>query len=166
MSTEFSVSRIGFEGAVGGAAGGMAMGMVSMMGFPLLGAGGFWSPLTLIASAVMPDAASAAGFAAVPVLVGTMLHMATSMGLGMALALGANATGKHWYIAALSGAMLAGGAVHFVLPSVAPAMGAAFPLALFAMGHAVFGLVVAAWLDRRVPCACGVAPGPTARAGS
>lgn len=166
MSTEFSTGRIGFEGAVGGAAGGMAMGMVSMMGFPVLGAGGFWSPLTLIASAVLPDAAIATGFATVPVVVGLMLHMATSMGLGMALALLANATGRHWYVAGLTGALLAGAAAHVALPSVAPAMSVGFPLALFAMGHAVFGLVVAAWLDRRVPCACGVAPTDAARAAS
>lgn len=149
MRLEVGIEKVVLHGAIGGLLGGAVMGATSMMAFPLLHAGGFWAPLELIAGAVHAPWATVSGFAIVPVMVGMMVHMMTSVMLGVGLALAARTTGRGWLLWTVGGAMAAwAGARLVALPLVDPALVASFPAGLFAMAHAMYGLALGGWLWR------------------
>lgn len=144
---QIGAGRVAVHGAIGGMIGGMAMGMTSMMGFPLLDAGGFWQPLTLIAATVNPAWATISGFSVAPVMVGMAIHMMSSVGLGVVAAFAANATGRAWLAWSLGVAMVAWVGAQFVaLPIVDSGLVAVFPLPLFAVAHAMFGMALGLWI--------------------
>jgi hypothetical protein len=146
-SEEIGTGRVVVHGVIGGMFGGMAMGMTSMMGFPLLHAGGFWQPLNLIAAVANPAWGEIPGFSLVPVMVGMGIHMMTSAGLGVVAALSANATGRAWLPWSLGVGMIAWASAQFVaLPLVDSILVDTFPLGLFAVAHAMFGVALGLWL--------------------
>jgi len=145
------------RGAVGGAIGGMAMGMVSMILFPVLRIGGFWQPLNLMAAVFHQPWGSIEGFASGPLVVGIAVHMAMSIGLGLLFASFVGAGGG---VDQLGGSALVIVAAVFLtmlvwvlnqyvtLPVLDPVMARRFPHWLFALGHAVYGASVGGSLAR------------------
>ncbi len=139
-------SELLVQAALGGLIGGMLMGMASMMLFPLLGYGGFWQPINLIAAVVNRSWGDTGDFEAAPVLTEMMIHMAMSLMLGVTFAwvVGRSHGFNVWAVAA---SLAVWAVAHFaVLPFLDPIMARRFPYWLFAMGHALYGLGLGGYL--------------------
>lgn len=140
------------EGAVGGVLGGLAMGVFAMVVAAVMGQG-FWAPLKMIAATFYGEGAMAQpGFAAGPVLVGLTIHMVVSAVYGGIY----GAIGRvGWSTAAVIGWALAFGlaiwalADWVILPVFNPMMSAQAQPILFALEHAIFGLVLGWYLAAR-----------------
>jgi hypothetical protein len=78
------------RGALAGMAGGAVMAMWSMIALWLAGTG-FWSPVNLIANTLWRGAPAGAAFSGGALVLGLIVHMMMSMGLGMALVVGLRA---------------------------------------------------------------------------
>ncbi len=107
------------DGAIGGALAGIAMGMMSMVLFPLLGIGGFWQPLNLIAAVFDQEWGRIAGFALLPTLLGMMIHMMNSVLLGLLFAWTASHSGGNVILKAMIASLVLWALMDFlVLPIV------------------------------------------------
>lgn len=136
------------KGALLGTVGGMAMAMWSMIALAATGEG-FFTPVNLIAHAVWDGAPLDGTFSGGALALGLVIHMMISMMLGIVI------------IAATASERLSSGAralVAMAIPlaawagqlivwdAVDPAASAAFtPWVLF-VGHAMFGMIAAAWV--------------------
>lgn len=138
------------DGVAGGVCGGVLMGTFSMILFPLLGVGGFWQPMNLIAAVFNQDWGSIKGFAMVPVLVGMMVHLMTSAALGMLFAWVAGRRRGTVLLRAVSAALVIWLVSDFlVLPIIDPVLTRVYPEWLFALAHVMFGLGLGAYLRLR-----------------
>lgn len=143
-------------GAVAGMIGGAVMAMFSMIAMWLDGSG-FWAPLNLIAHTAWSEAPLDATFSGAAVAIGLLIHMAVSMMVGATIALAfarVPLLRRTSITASLSGMMI--GLVVWVVaqyvlwPLASEAAAQAFTPWIFAVAHAMFGVVTAAILRPRV----------------
>ena len=139
------------DGPVGGIIGGVIMGMFSMVLFPLLGIGGFWQPMNLIAALFEQSWGRIPGFEMLPVLVGMMIHLMMSVALGALFAWTVSKTGGgNVVLAAIVASLLVWVVTDFLLlPIVNPIMTQLFPEWLFALDHMLYGLGLGGYLATR-----------------
>lgn len=135
------------RGALAGMAGGMVMAMWSMVVLAATGKG-FWAPVNLIAHLVWRDAPLSGGFSGGALALGLLIHMATSMMLGVAIALVADRA-RAGRLAATALGMTAGLAVWLVNQdgiwhAIDSAAAHRFTPWVFALGHLMFGVVAGA----------------------
>ena len=137
------------RGALAGMGGGMVMAMWSMIVMWLTGAG-FWTPLNLIANTVWRSAPVGATFSGGALVLGLVLHMMMSMGLGMAFAVVVRSVS--WLGASRAVLVMTGmvfgimvwvvmqyGIWHAIDAAAAPK----FTPWVFALGHLMFGAATA-----------------------
>lgn len=136
------------KGALLGAVGGMAMAMWSMIALAATGEG-FFTPVNLIAHAVWDGAPLDGTFSGGALALGLVIHMMISMMLGVVIVTATASKGLSSAARALIAMAIpiAAWAVQLVVwDAVDPAASAAFtPWVLF-VGHAMFGMVAAAWV--------------------
>jgi hypothetical protein len=146
------------DGIIGGLIGSVLMGMVAMILFPVFGIGSFWQPMNLIAAVFNQNWGTDPGFG-IDSIIGLTVHMMIAAILGLMFAWGIRTRASG---AALVGWAIAWGLVvwvvaHFiVLPLIDPVMGRLFPVWLFALAHAMYGLGLGwyiAWRWSRAPAA-------------
>ncbi len=138
------------DGAIGGLIGGMLMGMVSMVLFPMLELGGFWQPMNLIAALFNQEWGRIAGFALLPSMIGMMVHLMMSAGLGAVFAWTASRTGGNLVVKAVLASLVVWALMDFlVLPIVNPIMDEVFVEWLFALVHVVYGVGLGGYLMAR-----------------
>jgi hypothetical protein len=138
------------DGLTGGIIGGVLMGMVSMVLFPLLAIGGFWQPMNLISGVISQGWGLIAGFSPMPVLIGMMLHLTLSAVLGGIFAWIASRTVGNAVLKAVVASLLIWAVAGFlVLPWVNPIMSMIFPQWLFALAHVMYGLGLGFYLAWR-----------------
>lgn len=138
------------DSAIGGVVGGVLMGMVSMVLFPLLGIGGFWQPMNLIAALFNQEWGRIQGFAMLPSLVGMMVHLINSAVLGALFAWTASRTGGGVVGKAIVASVVLWVLADFVaLPIVNPIMTRVLPEWLFALVHLMYGLGLGGYLSAR-----------------
>ncbi|MGD9702887.1 MAG: hypothetical protein AB7L17_16300 [Ilumatobacteraceae bacterium] len=149
------------QGALLGAAGGMAMAMWSMIALAATG-DGFFAPVNFIAHSLWRDAPLDGGFSGAAFVLGIVIHMMVSMMLGVMIVIatdrrsmstaGAVAVSIGVPMAAWAGQLVAWDAIDSDARSLFT------PWVLF-VGHAVFAMVAAGWtiLVRRqtTPAASG-----------
>lgn len=137
--------HIAVRGALAGVVGGMVMAMWSMIVLWLTGSG-FWQPLNLIAHTVWRDAPLDARFSLGAALLGLVVHMMTSMMVGVVFALAMQRI--HGNLAAVAGLGMAVGVVMWLVMQYAvwrivdPGAARAFTPWVFGVGHAMFGLAI------------------------
>jgi hypothetical protein len=137
------------RGALAGMGGGMVMAMWSMIVMWLTGAG-FWTPLNLIANTVWRSAPLDARFSGGALVLGLVLHMMMSMGLGMAFAVAVRTVGRlaaSPAVLAMTG-MIFGIMVWVVMQygiwhAIDAAAAPKFTPWVFALGHLMFGAATA-----------------------
>lgn len=137
------------RGAIAGMAGGMMMAMFAMLGMWLDGQPetGFWTPLNLIAHTVWRGAPLDAEFSGGALVLGGVIHMMMSMGLGATVAVivsKVSQLGRSLGSRVLAGVMIAMTvwiAMDFIIwPLIDSAAADAFTTWIFAVSHAVFGM--------------------------
>lgn len=135
------------DGIIGGAIGGILMGMASMLLFWLRDLG-LWYPLRLIATLVRwPDAAAERGFDLGPVLVGLIIHMALSMMFGVAMVLIGRRLPGQVIIRSVVLSLVLWLATNFIaLPLVDQIFYDQFPAWIFGVGHVMYGLGLGGYL--------------------
>lgn len=130
------------RGALAGAVGGMVMAMWSMIAL-WLNHDGFWQPLNLIAHTFWRSAPLGSQFSFGAAVLGLIVHMMTSMALGVVLLLVVQRV--HGNAAALAGIGMVFGLVVWVLMQyvvwriVDADAAQAFTPWVFALGHVMFG---------------------------
>jgi len=137
------------RGALAGMVGGVVMAMWSMIALWLAGTG-FWSPLNLIANTLWRGAPAGAAFSGGALVLGLVVHMMMSMGLGMVLAVGLRTVRQ---LAASPAALVITGMVfglvvwavmqYGIWPAIDAAAAARFTPWVFALGHLMFGVATA-----------------------
>ena len=138
---------VGLGGAIAGLGGGLAMAIVGAIISASLG-GDIWLEAKQIAAVVYgPSAAAQPGFAAGPVLVGTLLHLIVSAALG---ALFGIVTRRALHLTSEFGTMVMGGLIYgmliwlvgyfAVLPLINPPLRETYAPA-FIVQHLVYGAV-------------------------
>lgn len=138
------------DGAIGGIAGGVLMGMFSMVAFPLLGIGGFWQPMNLIAAVFNQEWGTVTGFRMLPVVLGMMIHLMMSAALGALFAWAAARRPGKLLLKAIAAALVIWILSDFlVLPFLDPILTRVFPEWLFALVHVMFGLGLGGYLAWR-----------------
>jgi hypothetical protein len=137
------------RGTMAGMVGGMMMGMFAMLAMWLDGQPetGFWTPLNLIAHTVWRGAPLDAEFSGGALVLGGVIHMMMSMGLGAAVAVivsKASRLGRSLGSRVLTGlviAMTVWIVMDFIIwPLIDSAAADAFTTWIFAVAHAVFGM--------------------------
>jgi hypothetical protein len=137
------------RGTMAGMVGGMMMGMFAMLAMWLDGQPetGFWTPLNLIAHTVWRGAPLDAEFSGGALVLGGVIHMMMSMGLGAAVAVivsKASRLGRSLGSRVLTGlviAMTVWIVMDFIIwPLIDSAAADAFTTWIFAGSHAVFGM--------------------------
>ena len=137
------------RGAIAGMVGGMMMGMFAMLAMWLDGQPetGFWTPLNLIAHTVWRGAPLDAEFSGGALVLGGVIHMMMSMGLGAAVAVIVSKVGRLGrslgtrVFTGLVIAMTVWIAMDFIIwPLIDSAAADAFTTWIFAVAHAVFGM--------------------------
>lgn len=143
-------------GAVAGMGGGVVMAMFSMVAMWLDGSG-FWLPLNLIAHTAWSGAPLDATFSGAAIAIGLLIHMAISMMVGVSIALSftrAPIFHRTATIALISGMMIGlvvWVAAQYVLWPLASEVAAkAFTPWIFAVAHAMFGIVTASLIRPRL----------------
>ncbi len=139
------------DGVIGGIIGGALMGMVSMVLFPMLGIGGFWQPMNLIAALFNQEWGLIGGFAPLPSMLGMMVHLMMSAGLGALFAWTAGDAGRGKVVLrAVIVSLVLWAVIDFLLlPLVNPVMTQVFPAWLFALVHVMYGLGLGGYLAAR-----------------
>ena len=137
------------RGAIAGMVGGMMMGMFAMLAMWLDGQRetGFWTPLNLIAHTVWRGAPLDAEFSGGALVLGGVIHMMMSMGLGAAIAV---LVSKVPRLGATLGSRVVTGVViamtvwvvmeYIIWPLIDSAAADAFTTWIFAVAHLVFGM--------------------------
>lgn len=138
-------TRTATRGALAGIAAGMMMAMWSMLALAATGKG-FWAPIDLIAHTLWHGAPLDGSFSAGALLLGLMLHMMLSAGLGVAI-VGtadrfADARTKVVIAFAATGAAWVGGLI--LWHAIDDTAASAFTGWIFAVGHVIFAMTVAA----------------------
>jgi hypothetical protein len=137
------------RGAIAGMVGGMMMGMFAMLAMWLDGQRetGFWTPLNLIAHTLWRGAPLDAEFSGGGLVLGGVIHMMMSMGLGAAVAVIVSKVGRFGrslgtrVLTGLVIAMTVWIAMDFIIwPLIDSAAADAFTTWIFAVAHAVFGM--------------------------
>ena len=136
-------------GGAGGLLGGVAMGLVAMVLFPLLGLGSALRPLILI-GALLDQTWDELNYAAGPAIFGLLFHLAMSLALGVLFGWLVNVSrGRSVVLAGLVYSLVIWAINHLALLWLLdPAAAHGFPLWLFALSHAVYGLVLGAFVAR------------------
>lgn len=135
------------DGALIGAAGGMAMAMWAMAALAVEGTG-FWAPVNAIAHSVWAEAPLSGDFDAASLAIGLSLHMAVSMMLGITIAVVASTTTS---VAARTGIAvglaMAAWAGQLVVWSTLDETGSDLITSwVLFVGHVMFGMVAAVGL--------------------
>lgn len=135
------------RGALAGMAGGVVMAMWSMLA--LAGGGdGFWTPVNLIAHLAWDGAPLDGAFSFGALVLGVMIHMATSMMLGVAIAVAIGRFGLDRTSAAALGMTIGLGVWAVNQYGIWQALDSAasdhFTPWVFALGHLMFGAVTGA----------------------
>jgi len=135
------------RGALAGMAGGVVMAMWSMLALAASGHG-FFTPVNLIAHTIWHGAPLGGGFVLGALALGMVVHMATSMMLGVGIAVAAQRLGADRTRGAVLG-MAAGLGVwlvnqYAVWPVLDSAASDRFTPWVFALGHVMFGVVAGA----------------------
>lgn len=134
--------QIVVRGALAGMVGGMMMAMWSMVALWLNGSG-IWQPLNLIAHTAWHGAPLDGKFSLGASVLGLVVHLTTSMMLGVVFALGVQRI--HGNLAALTSLGMVLGIVMWLVMQygvwrlVDPAAAQAFAPSVFGVGHAMFG---------------------------
>lgn len=132
------------RGAWAGMAGGVVMAMWSMVALAATGPG-FWTPVNLIAHLVWRDAPLSGAFSLGALALGMMIHMATSMMIGVGIAIVAHRVRADAVRAAGLGMAMALGAwlanQYVIWNALDSAAADGFTPWVFALGHAMFGVV-------------------------
>jgi hypothetical protein len=139
---------IGLGGAIAGLIGGLAMALVAAL-ISLVQGQDIWLEAKEIAIVLLgPQAATQPGFAALPVLIGTMIHLIISMLLG---ALFGIVTRRVFHLTSDFGTPLLAGLVYgmliwlvtyfFVLPTINPQLHDSMYAPGFIIQHIVYGIV-------------------------
>ncbi len=137
------------QGLVGGIVGGVLMAALSMILFPIVGAGGFFQPLNLIAAVHRPEWGMLSGFALEPCAAGLLIHLIVSVLVGIFLSfIFWDATSRPLWLVIASLAVWAV-AQYLILPAVDPVLVRTFPAWLFALAHAVYGIGLGGYLASR-----------------
>ena len=137
------------RGAIAGMVGGMMMGMFAMLAMWLDGQRdtGFWTPLNLIAHTIWRGAPLDAEFSGGALVLGGIMHMMMSMGLGAGIAvlvsrvprLGATLGSR--IVTGVMIAMTVWAVMEYVIwPLIDSAAADAFTTWIFAVAHLVFGM--------------------------
>ena len=135
------------RGALAGMAGGVVMAMWSMLALAASGHG-FFTPVNLIAHTIWNGAPLGGGFALGALALGMVVHLATSMMIGVGIAvvvqrLGADrARGAALGMAAGLGVWLVN--QYVVWPALDSVAAGRFTPWVFALGHVMFGVVAGA----------------------
>jgi hypothetical protein len=138
------------RGAIGGLIGGIAMATL-MMAVTAVKGMGVLTPLYLIAATFHESWAVQTGFTPAPILVGVMVHMVMSMGLGFAFVVALSSITRpgaslpHWASAGLMwGLIVLLVNQNIVLPVVDPALVSATSGLIFwwVLAHLMFGLAL------------------------
>jgi hypothetical protein len=138
-------------GAAGGLVAGAVMLAILAVAFPLLRLGQPLQPLYLFAAFSDPDWGRLSGFAASALVVGTIIHLVMSLGLGALFSWLVNrSTGRTLVISGVVWGLLVWAIQQFaILQVVDPLATRDLPLWLFAVAHTVYGLVLG-WFVARV----------------
>ncbi|HEX6232225.1 MAG TPA: hypothetical protein VFZ63_03780 [Jiangellaceae bacterium] len=142
-------ARTIIRGAMAGMVGGMMMGIFAMLAMWLDGQRdtGFWTPLNLIAHTIWRGAPLDYEFSGGALVLGGIVHMMMSMGLGAAIAvliskarqLGATLASR--VVAGVVIAMTVWAAMEYIIwPLIDSAAADAFTTWIFAVAHLVFGM--------------------------
>jgi hypothetical protein len=146
------------DGIIGGLIGSVLMGMVAMILFPIFGIGSFWQPMNEIAALFNQSWGTSPAFSGYS-LVGMVVHMmmAAILSLMFAWAIRTRASGTALVAWAIVWGLVVWVVAHFVvLPLINPVMARLFPLWLFALVHAMFGVGLGwflAWRWSQAPAA-------------
>ncbi len=155
------------DGAVGGIISGIIMGLVSMILFVALRIGSFWQPMYLIAAVVNQEWGMLQRFDIGPLVVRMVIHLAVSLILGAVWAWIISQTAVRQaalVILSLVAFVIVWAVAQFIiLPAIDPMLIRVFPLWLWLVAHAVYGLVLGLYLTWRWSTAAVAAPAPTGR---
>ena len=155
-SQELSVPAMVYPykaGVIGGAMGGLAMVVVAGI-YGLTSGHGLWLPVNLIGATVVRDLQSASleqlsAFNAEALLVGLVLHMTISIGLGLIFAmLLPTLPGSPVLWALLIGPLLWALASVLILPFLNPVMAEYVDHTSFFGAHVIYSLVLGWWISR------------------
>lgn len=151
------------DGAIGGLIGGILQGMFTMLLFVLLGIGGFWQPMNLIAALFNQQWGAIQGFEMLPVLLGMMIHLMFTAMLGAIFAWGlASRVPDNVVLKAVIASLVVWVvADYLVLPIINPIMTRTIPDWLFAAAHVMFALGLGGYLAWRGRWAAATRPQPT-----
>ena len=135
--------------ALAGVIGGIVMAMFAMMVAAVAGYG-FWAPPRAITAEFLGTQHAGPGFAAVPIVVGMMIHMMLSAGFGVGFGVLISAVAKGAGVIALvvlgmvSGIVLWAGSTFIVAPALngAEVFTSAMPAWTWFAAHAMFGVVL------------------------
>ena len=139
-------------GVVGGLIGGAAVALVGM-GYGLI-SGSTWLPVNVVAAVVLRDLqtdprAVLSQFNLPALIVGTVLHLSMSAGLGVMFAFILPALpGRPRYWGPVIGPLLWIGAFVGALPIVNPVMAENVEVVSFALANILYGLALGWWIDR------------------
>ena len=130
-------------GGVGGLLGGAAMGVVAAVLFPALGLGSAFRPFVLF-GALLDQNWAQRGFSLGPFLVGLAIHVVMSLALGVLFAWLVNySRGRTVVVDGLVFGLVVWLVNHLGLLRIAdPAAARGWPWWLFAVAHALYGLIV------------------------
>jgi hypothetical protein len=140
-------------GVIGGLLGGLAMALVAVVTGIVIGRGP-WYPLNLVAATVLRGLQTASvealsAFSPEALLVGLVLHLLLSCGIGFLFAvLLPTLPGPPWIWSLSLGPALWVIAQFVVLPVVNPVMSLGLYPPSFFIAHLVYGLVLGAWVQR------------------
>lgn len=140
-------------GIVGGLLGGMAVAAVGA-GYGLVSGIGLWLPVNLVAAALLRDMQAQslteiAQFDLLALLVGLIIHAATSVALGLMFSFILPALpGRPLFWGPVIGPLLWVGASVAALPITNPVMAANVEVVSFAIANVMYGIVLGWWIDR------------------
>lgn len=140
-------------GIIGGLLGGAALALVGVL-YGLISGIGPWLPVNLVAATVLRHMQSQPvellkQFDALALIVGTVIHLLMSVGLGLIFSFILPAMpGRPLYWGPVIGPVLWVGATVAVLPLINPVMAANVEWVSFALANILYGLVLGWWIDR------------------
>ncbi|MEW5987264.1 MAG: hypothetical protein AB1791_11560 [Chloroflexota bacterium] len=140
-------------GLTGGLLGGAVMALVGIV-YGLISGIGVWRPVNLVAATLMRDLQTApmesvSQFNLAALVVGLVLHLGVSIGLGVVFSFILPALpGRPLYWSWLIGPLLWVGASVAVLPFLNPVMYAHVEWISFILANVLYGLVLGWWIDR------------------
>jgi hypothetical protein len=138
-------------GSVGGLIGGIFMGAVSMLMFPMFDLGTCWRPFNLIAAVVHPHWGELSTFVLLPTTIGIVIQLALSVFVGMLIAWLVR-PGQTVLLRTLLVSMLLWLVMNYLfLPQADPLLYQVFPPWAHAVAYFCYGLGLGVYLSWRTP---------------